>query len=64
MTTQEVIEKLCEVFNLQCEDPGEELIRCGRTLVQIGEILRGRPVDESRRIITAVAALHGLHVRL
>jgi len=64
MTSPEVLDKLAEVLKSECDDPGEELIRYGRALVKIGEIIRGRSVDETRRIITAVAALHGLNIRL
>jgi hypothetical protein len=50
----DAMEKIHQVIMQSTADPGEELIRLGKTLIGVGKILKGKPIHEARRILLAV----------
>ena len=57
MNRLEVVNKIREIIDADTEDPAEELVKMGETLVKIGKALKGLSVEESRKVLRAVTVL-------
>lgn len=60
MSDQEMIEKIEEILNSHCDKPSENIMRMGACLIEIGRALEGKTSGECKRIMNAMAILHGL----
>ncbi len=59
----EILNRCLEVLDAECTEPAEELIRTGRAIVGIGEVLKGHSLSEAQAIIKAVIELEQVRTR-
>lgn len=57
MSKLEAIQKCREILNSNTADPAEEMITTGKVLMEIGKVLKGRSICESRAIMQSVALM-------
>jgi hypothetical protein len=57
MTNMDMIRKISEVLDKNCDEPSEEMIKMGKCLQQIGGILKGKSLSDARSIMEAVKAM-------
>lgn len=57
MTNMDMIRKISEVLDDNCDEPAEEMIRVGKCLQQIGAVLKGKSLSDARSIMEAVKAM-------
>ena len=55
----EVLEQIKQIIASETMEPAEEMIACGRALMNIGEALKGVSPTEARSVMRAVVALFG-----
>lgn len=53
----DVVQRIGEVMHRGCDSPADELIKMGKTLMDIGTILKEFTPSEGRSILRAVMAL-------
>jgi hypothetical protein len=57
MHLTDVVEKIMEILNTECERPADELVKLGKTLVKVGTTLKPLPRHDARQVMLAVKML-------
>lgn len=57
MTHMEMIRKISEILDDNCEEPADEIFKVGKCLQEIGSVLKGRSLTDARAIMQAVASM-------
>lgn len=52
-----VVDKILEILRDNCEDPADEIVKLGKVLQEIGEVLRGSSLADARATMKAIEAL-------
>lgn len=55
MQKLEIVEKVRQILKSHCEDPADQIIKEGETLVAIGKALKGLGLHEARAVMRAVS---------
>lgn len=58
MKSTEVIEKIFQALDDNCDKPSEEMVKLGKVFIEIGTALKGQSLSDSRAILEAVKSMN------